>query len=230
VQSDKVIQLSETILAKYSWLVLLLYITLLPTKSLYNIPVIILAVAGIILIHMHRNIYCKNDSIKSFGLVFLCIWIPMVLSLPDAVNFQESFRKVLSFTAYYLMGIAVIYLLTNESRRQHLINGIGVLLVIWCLDAVWQSYSGSNLLGFPYDGYRLNGIFFQKLRLGLVFAILSPFYFEFIRHHAKKYGWLILLLIPYFYVIILSGNKSSWVMLVISVFLYTIYLNFFIFF
>jgi len=148
----------------------------------------------------------------------------MVLSLPDAVNFQESFRKVLSFSAYYLMGVAVISLLTDETRRQYLVNGIGFLLLIWCLDASWQSYTGSNILGYPYHAERLNGIFYPKLRLGLVFAILSPFYFEFIRHHLKRYSWVALLLIPYIYVITLSGNKSSWIMLSISVFLYIIYL------
>jgi len=225
VQPDKIIQLSKVVPSKYCWVIMLLYIALLPTKSFYNIPISILAAAGIILIYLHRNIYCKNDNIKRFGLVFLCIWVPMVLSLPDAVNLQESYRKVLSFTAYYLMGVAVIYLLTNEFRRQHLINGIGVLLVIWCLDAVWQSYAGSNIFGFPYDSNSLTGVFYPMKRLGLVLAILSPFYFEFIRHHAKKYSWLTLLLIPYIYVIILSGNKSSWVMLVISVFLYIIYLS-----
>jgi len=226
VQPDKIIQLNKSILAKYSWLIVLLYIALLPTKSFHNIPIIILAAAGIIVIYLHRNICCENDNIKRFGLVFLCIWVPMVLSLPDAVNFQESFRKVLTFTAYYLMGVAVISLLTNEARRKYLINGMGVLLVIWCLDAVWQSYAGSDIFGFPYDSNSLTGVFYPKKRLGLVLAILSPFYFEFIRHHAKKYSGLILLLIPYIYVIILSGNKSSWVMLLISVFLYTIYLNY----
>jgi len=148
----------------------------------------------------------------------------MVLSLPDAVNFQESFRKVLSFAAYYLMGVAVISLLSNDDQKQYLINGIGAVLLIWCLDASWQSYAGSNLLGFPYDGNRLSGMFYPKFRLGLVLAILSPFYFDFIRYHAKKYLWVTFLLIPYIYVIILSGNKSSWVMLSISIFLYIIFL------
>ncbi len=224
MQSDKIIQLSKTIQGKYSWLLLLLYIALLPTKVFYNIPIIILAAAGVVLIYLHRDIYCKNDNIKRFGLVFLCIWIPMVLSLPDAVNFQESLRKVLSFIAYFFMGVYVISLLADETRKRYLINGTGVVLLFWCLDAVWQSYSGSNLLGFPYDR-QLSGVFYPKVRLGLILAILSPFYFEFIRHHAKNYSWLALLLIPYIYVIILSGNKSSWVMLIISVFLYIIYLS-----
>jgi len=224
VQSDKVNQLNKSILGKYSWVLLLLYIALLPTKTLFNIPIVILAGTGIILIYLDRNLCYKNDNIRKFGLVFLCVWIPMILSLPDAVNFQESFRKVLSFSAYYIMGISVIFLLTDEARKRYLINGMGVLLVIWCLDAVWQSYAGSNLFGYPYHGTSLSGIFYPKLRLGLVLAILSPFYFEFIRHHAKKYLWVTLLLIPYIYVIILSGNISSWVMLVISVILYIIYL------
>ena len=224
MQSYKIIQLNKTTLAKYSWFILLSYLAFLPTKSLYNIPIIILAAAGIILIYLHRNICYENDYIKRFGLIFLCIWIPMILSLPDAVNFQESFRKVLSFSVYYLMGVAVISSLTVETRRQYLINGTGILLLFWCLDASWQSYAGSNLFGFPYDGPRITGVFYPKSRIGLMLAILSPFYFEFIRYHVKKYSWLTLLLIPYIYVIILSVGKNSWVMLVISVFLYIIYL------
>jgi len=224
VQPDKIIQLNKSIWAKYSWLIVLLYIALLPTKTLYNVPIVVLAGAGVILIYLHRNIYCENDNIKRFGLIFLFIWIPMILSLPDAVNFQESYRKVLSFAVYYLMGVAVISSLTDEIRKQYLINGTGILLLFWCLDASWQSYAGSNLFGFPYDGPRLTGVFYPKSRIGLVLAILSPFYFEFIRYHVKKHNWLTLLLIPYIYVIILSAGKNSWVMLVISIFLYTIYL------
>jgi len=230
VQPDKIIQLNKAtpvnkiILGKFSWLILLSYIALLPTRTLQNVPIIVFAAAGIALIYMYRNVYCDNDNIKRFGLVFLCIWLPMILSLPDAVNFQESFRKVLSFAAYYLMGVAVISLLTDETRKQYLINGTGILLLFWCLDASWQAYTGSNFFGFPYDNDKLSGIFYPKLRLGLALAILSPFYFEFIRHHAKKYTWVTLLLIPYIYVIILSGSKSSWVMLSISIFLYVIFL------
>ena len=212
------------VLDKYFWIIVLLYIALLPSKSLYNFPIIILAAAGVILVYLHKSMCCENENIKRFGLVFLCIWIPMILSLPDAVNFQESFRKVLSFSAYYLMGVSVIFLLTDEIREKYLIHGIGALLLIWCLDASWQSYTGSNLLGFPYHDKQLSGIFYPKLRLGLVLAILSPLYFEFIRHHVKKHIWVTLLLLPYVYVIILSGNKSSWVMLSISIFLYIIYL------
>jgi len=138
VQLDKIIQankttpankatpVNETILGKFSWLILLLYFALLPTKTLYNVPIIIFAVAGIVLIYLYRNICCENENIKRFGLVFLCIWIPMILSLPDAVNFQESFRKVISFAAYYLMGVAVISLITDETRKQYFINGTSI--------------------------------------------------------------------------------------------------------
>jgi len=225
VQLDKISQLNKGILHKYAWTIVLLYIALLPTRTLQIVPIIIFTATGIALIYLCRNICCDNDKIKRFGLVFLCIWIPMVLSLPDAVNFQESFRKVLGFAAYYLMGVAVISLLTDETRKQYFINGTGILLLFWCLDASWQSYEGSNFFGFPYDHGNLSGIFYPKLRLGLALAMLSPFYFEFIRHYAKKYMWVILLLIPYIYVIILSGSKSSWVMLILSVFLYIVYLS-----
>jgi len=64
----------------------------------------------------------------------------------------------------------------------------------------------------------------KKKRLGLILAILSPLYFEFIRQMCKKTVWAGLLIVPYTYVIILSGNKSSWFMLCLSLGLYLIFI------
>jgi len=86
VQSDKINQQNKatlgkkTILGKFSWLILLSYFALLPTKSLYIVPIIVFAVAGVILVYLHKSMCCENENIKRFGLVFLCIWIPMILS------------------------------------------------------------------------------------------------------------------------------------------------------
>ena len=57
-----------------------------------------------------------------------------------------------------------------------------------------------------------------------VTAALSPLYFEFIREKGRKIKWLWLLLIPLFMVILLSGRRSAWIMLLVSMAGYLFYL------
>lgn len=209
---------------RFIWLFIVLYIFLLPFGGSYNIIIVLIALIGIVSVFFEKSIYCKDENIKRFGIVFLCIYIPMLISLVDAVNFHESFRKVLSFSLYYFAGVSIIFYFKGQSQQIKFISVIGIILTIWCLDAIWQSYSGSDILGYPDEKNRLTGIFYPDYRIGLVLAILSPFYFEFIRNNFRKNILVVFLLIPYVYVIVLSGNLNSWFMLAVSLSFYSILL------
>ena len=92
---------------------------------------------------------------------------------------------------------------------QRVLIGVLVLCAFWSIDASWQLVHGFNLLGFPYQGGRLSGIFHPDLKLGIVLATVSPFVFEAVRQLAVRCVWVVLTLIPFFAVIVLSGSRSS---------------------
>jgi O-antigen ligase len=215
----------------YGWAIIFLFFLLLSTKTFFNIPLILLSISGIYVLIKNKTIDMGKANIRLFGIMYLCIIIPMVLSLFDAVSFNESFRKIMSFMLYYFIGVAVILSLRDTKHRKYFLASIFFMMCFWIIDATWQSISEFNILGYPYnaEGHgasrrRLTGMFYPRAIIGLILAILSPFYFEFIRQYYHKTKWIVLLILLLIYVIYLSGSRASYVMLLISMFFYSIFL------
>lgn len=216
---------------KYGWVIIFLFFLFLSSKALSNYPLLLLCIVGIHVLIKSRTIDLGQSNIRLYGLMYLCIVIPMILSLPDAVLLAESLRKTLTFSLFYFAGVAIIISLANQKYRKYLLYSIFFLMCFWIFDAIWQSISGYNIRGYPYNvdgigkqGRRLTGMFYPSSRIGIVLANLSPFYFEFLRIHFHKRKWIILLILPLIYVVILSGGRSSYIMLLLSLILYTAYL------
>lgn len=218
-------------LNKYGWFIIFLFFLLLSGNALFNIPLALLCIFGIHVLVKNRTIDLEQSNIRLFGIMCLCIVIPMILSLFDAVAFNESLRKTVTFIMFYFTGVTIIISLANPRYRKYLLYSIFFLMCFWIFDAVWQSISGKNILGYPYDVrvgdkslQRLTGVFYPHKRIGIILANLSPFYFEFLRIHSHKRKWILLLIIPLIYVVILGGSRSSYIMLLLSMILYASYL------
>ena len=54
-----------------------------------------------------RRVRLGSPENRFLCIAFLCIWLPMLASLPDAVNPVESLRKTASLCIYFLAGICV---------------------------------------------------------------------------------------------------------------------------
>lgn len=206
-----------------SWFLPLLFFAFLPFTPLYNASLFILILLGVGYLIRDFKGSVKNRSYQLYLSLFLCIFVPMLLSLPDAIKFDETLRKVLSFSLYIFIGLVIINIFKSQRVKDLFLYGIGIVVTLWTIDALYQYLSGTNLLGYPYEGGQLTGIFYPKYRIGIVMAILSPFYFEFIRKCQCKFVLSWIMLVPFIYVILLGGNRTSWFMLVLSIVLYSIY-------
>jgi O-antigen ligase len=208
----------------YGWAIIFLFFLLLSTKTFFNIPLILLSISGIYVLVKNKTIDMGKANIRLFGIMYLCIIIPMILSLFDAVSFNESLRKTITFILFYPLGVAIILSLANPIHKKYLLYSIFFLMCFWILDAIWQSISGYNILGYQFKGKRITGMFHPSSKIGIVLANLSPFYFEVLRIQFHKRKWILLLVLPLIYVVILSGGRSSYIMLLLSSILYVIYL------
>ena len=56
------------------------------SKSLYNVPVGIMAIIGLYRFATNTKAMLDIPLYKAFVILFLCLWVPMLISLPDAVN------------------------------------------------------------------------------------------------------------------------------------------------
>ena len=194
------------------------------SKSLYNVPVGIMAIIGLYRFATNTKAMLDIPLYKAFVILFLCLWVPMLISLPDAVNPGRSAQTVFPYLRFLFFGTYIIY----ESRLKPLLGklnfGIFFIMSFWFIDAMTQFIFGADLFGHPYVPGTIHGVFYPEITIGHVTSALSPLYFHAIYTYGKRFRWLWLLLLPLFMVILLSGRRAAWIMLMVSIIGYTFYL------
>ncbi len=202
--------------SNFAVLLILLALVLFISKSLYNIPVGIMAVTGLFRFIKSPKQSWQNPAVRIYVTLFLCLWVPMLISLVDAVNPGHSNQTGFAYLRFLFAGIFVIEAIGERKILDKLDISIFCLMVFWCLDAVIQYLFKVDLFGHPYTPGYITGIFYPEITIGHVTAALSPLYFESIRVYNNKYRWTWVLLIPLFAVVLLSGRRAAWIMLLVS--------------
>ena len=188
---------------------LLAIIALLPAEPLFNVPMIALAVLGLVQV-ASGPARLASPSNRFLCVAFLCIWLPMLASLPDAVNPVESLRKTASVCIYFLAGVYAVRAYTCFREVDWLMTGVVAILVFLYSDALWQFWTGVDWFGIPYEeGNRLAGAL-RPGRIGSLLAGFAPLYFEMVRRASRRWRPSPVLLIPFLMTILLSGSRTAW--------------------
>lgn len=142
--------------------------------------------------------------------LFFCYWLPEFFSAFDAVDRGRAWHEVLVDLRYlpflWLVAMAVAY----RRGRRWVLTGIGVIAIIWALDAMLQATTGISLGGVNSSD-RLSGVFgADNLKLGLVLASLAPFALDLVARRFDGPGWVLCALLLGT-VILLAGSRASWV-------------------
>lgn len=224
---------------KEYWPCILILLTIIGfvSKALYNYPMGIMAVIGLYrFVSSPKNIW--NDQIqKTFIIVFLCLWLPLLISLPDAVNQSRAAQTIFPYLRFVFAGLFIIQELSKDNDRfMFVVYGVFIIVTFWCFDASIQFFMGKNLLGYPYTyitsqetlgpvySSNLSGMFYPRNTIAHICSILFAYSFFAVYQYANKYKWLWLSLIPIFFVVFVSGRRAAWVMLALSTFGFFIYL------
>jgi len=203
-------------LNKPFWLTLLVIspILLLPVSRSAELPVAIMAIWGLIrLVQNSRQLYIL-PSVRHFSLLYVLIWLPIIISYPDSAAPDQTLRVGLGYVRFYLAGIFIIDMFDRYPLAPHVIRALSWFLLLLLVDALIQFILGFNILGFPYDGNRINGLFGEDLKLGSTIALLAPFMLIHIQKKSwqlKGIIWSLLILIT-----LLTGSRASWVMVALS--------------
>ncbi len=216
--------LFNQLIVRHGYLLILLFFILLPFGSTFLLPVLVLLLVGCVTAWDMMHVKQIKRREKLYFLLALCIVAPMFAALPDAISFDESMRKAVTYIAYLFAGLGILHCLREDDARRKLLMAVGVLLTLWTFDALWQYISGYNVFGFEFNEGRLTGVFYPKQRIGIVMAILTGLYFEFLRYFSLRFPLVWLLGLAYIAVIILAGSRTSWVMLAIAMIIYTLFL------
>lgn len=191
------------------------FLLLLPFSRSSELPMFIMAILGGILIWKHGKAATWQGGAKTFSLLFLCIWVPIALSVPDSLWFKKSLSTALSYPRIYLAGIYIIWMLREELARQRLLKLSAWLLLFWVFDALVQAVVGYDLLGYAYPE-RLNGLFGpDNWKLGLSLAMLSPIVWEYVSRQGAKWQ-LALAWLGTAAVVLLASNRESWIVFALA--------------
>ncbi|MEM1190319.1 MAG: O-antigen ligase family protein [Pseudomonadota bacterium] len=205
-------------------------VALLPFGRLVELPLGLLSLLGaMMLLGLPRD---ERLPWRLLLLIWLSYTIPMLLALPDAVESGKSLRTSLGGVRYGLFCVAMISLYAMAQDRQRMqqvtLSGFGLavalLLSLWSLDAIWQFYSGRNLLGYGVGEGYVNGVFGEddNIKLGASLALFMPVAFvRSLRSGPTPVAALVLLLI--LAAIALSGKRAAWICAVVELSLLALY-------
>ncbi len=195
------------------------FLLLLPFGRSSELPFLIMAILGGMLVWQHGKQAAWQGGAKTFSLLFLCIWIPVALSVPDSLWFSKSLSTALTYPRIYFAGIYLIWMLREDLIRRRLLKLSAWLMLFWVVDALIQAVAGYDLLGYAYPE-RLNGLYGpHDWKLGLTLAMLSPIVWEHVSRHGAKWQ-LALAWTGTAAVVLLASNRESWVMFAVATLLW----------
>lgn len=192
----------------FTWLIFFCFL-LFPFKRSVELPILIMTIGGGVLAYQYGRTFFQAPAIKLFTLLFACIWLPMLLSIPDSYALEKSASTALTFIRLYLSGLFIIWVMNDQKQASLLIKLLAGLAAVWVVDALFQAATGHNLLGYAQIPSRLNGVFGERqLRLGNALPVLAPFLILALR---KRLTLMLLATAMSGAVVILAGSRGGWV-------------------
>ena len=195
---------------------------LLPIGRIVEGWVIAMAIGGLWWIWKQPRQTFSDPRQRLFAALFLSVWIPMLLSLPDAVVPARTAQATAAFLRLYLCGVAIVALL-GGGRRWRLFELLcAITLAFWVLDGWVQVFSGHDLFGFAPEVGRINALFGERApKFSLTLAMLAPLLVETMRKRAS-WLWSAALAGITVALVLIAGTRSGWISSAVLVVAYAI--------
>ena len=218
---------------RQQWIMMVLLVAvwaLLPFGRLSEIPVLVLAIMGIVVTFRHRVLLSKQPWFIGLTVLSGLYFLLTLISALDSYWPQKSFLVSFASWRFYFMGVAVLWISTvKQNRRETTAYSVHELTLIvtrlmaivalfWSVDAIIQAIVGYDLFARQSYPGRLTGIFGDNVKLGPVLALMLPVVLVWTRTQSRWIRWLALVSIMV--AILLSGTRSAWLMMLFIGFLF----------
>ena len=191
------------------------YLLLIPFGRLSVVPMAIMSISGVWLLFKKRYLI-KTTEIKYFSLLFATFWLPVLFSLPDAVNIGKTTKVGIVFFCYWLAGLFIIHCLRLDiSRHKQLLRLCAFIIFFWVADVIFQALVGYDVFGYRSQPGALNGLFgAEHPKMGIYLAALSPFLLVCVVRYRSLFIWALTILATSS-VVFLAGRRGGWIMLAV---------------
>ena len=192
---------------------MLLFFALLPVGRQMEAPVVVFAVSLAFLARRARFRLEISAAARFIVPLFLCIWVPMLLSCLDSLDPQKSWMQTLPALRFLAAALAVAVLMRDARLLERFQSVMCWMLLFWAVDGYFQLAVGHDVFGIPMNPDRLNALFFDMYSsYGPTLAFLSPLALDHMRRRWSNPAWLIGFAVILGAVFI-SGMRSAWVMM-----------------
>ena len=103
----------------------------LPIGRVVEVPVMLMAIAGLYLLIRHWQSWRQNPAFKLFAGVFLLAWIPILVSLLDAVRPQSTATISVNHLRFAFSGVFILHVLSSPEGHRRFLSLCGWLLLFW---------------------------------------------------------------------------------------------------
>ena len=192
-----------------SWLAVS-FIALLPFSRLSEVPLSAFAISFFVLLRSADNRALLRSSARFVLPLFLCYWVPILLSSFDSMDPQRSWQSTFASLRFLTAALAMSVLLRAPSDRERVLRWTAWLLVFWAFDGFVQLFLGRDLFGIAMHPDRLNALFVKKYQFfGPTLAMLSPLVLEHARRNWPSWGWALAFTLLLGAVMI-AGMRAGW--------------------
>lgn len=197
----------------------------LPVGRVVEVPVMLMAIAGVYLLFKHWPSWRHNQAFKLFVAVFLLAWIPILISLLDAVRPQSTAMMSVNHLRFAFSGFFILHVLSSPEAHRRFLALCAWLLLFWVVDGMVQVSVGRDLFGFaiPLPG-RINALFGDEgLVYGILVAVLCPLLWEHAARHWSRWQAMAVVIATVI-VILAAGARSAWITIVVILLAYGVLL------
>ncbi len=174
----------------------------------------------------------KSNKIEIFKNVFFLYFIGFYILLVISSIFSDytlySLKSSIPYIRFGLFSLGTWILFKYKTNNIiYLCKIFSLIILLLFIDSVTQFISGKNLLGWEYNdpNFRITSLFGKDEVLGSYVARLFPFYVSLVLFCKKELNYkfndylFYLILIASFLICLISGERTSFALMILSVFL-----------
>ncbi len=174
----------------------------------------------------------KSNKIEIFKNVFFLYFIGFYILLVISSIFSDytlySLKSSIPYIRFGLFSLGTWILFKYKTNNIiYLCKIFSLIILLLFIDSVTQFISGKNLLGWEYKdvNFRITSLFGKDEVLGSYVARLFPFYVSLVLFCKKELNYkfndylFYLILMASFLICLISGERTSFALMILSVFL-----------
>ena len=195
----------------FLYLYSLIPIFLISGPLLSDISLSILSIF-LLLIFIFKNSLIKINKIFFFGLVIFYLWLNITAMYSE--NNLVSLKSSILYIRFIFFIFAYDFIIKNLNNFSKInLNAISFCFIALFIDANFQYFYGSNILGFKahLETSRISSFFGDEAIMGSFISKILPIFITLIFICYKKFNSILLFFIFFctFWLVILSGERAA---------------------